>query len=892
MTKKAKRLASSFLCALMSFVLAFSLTACGGEETVDPVDPDTDTTDPSNPSNTDTDTTTSATYTYRYAVNSLPTNWNIHTYQSSDAEYILDYTEDLLYTFDYNDTLDGYEIVPSMATAMPTDVTQSYVGTTWSISSEETWRAVRVTLREDLYFDNGDHITAQDFVDSMELLLNPEASNYRADSVYGGQFSISGAEAYLKGGQYAYSYMVSEDYGSEEYFDPADVTTDADGYLLYEGQDLVINLDDGGNWGSNGLAAYYAYSYFSVDGYEEWAATADEDGYIKLTAEGLSIVQDAIAQLHGYADAAAYAAACETSGNYVGTDGDINYAYAEFEEMCYFGATWETTSFDTVGIKAVDDYTLDIILEKSLSGFYLYYNLASSLYLVHTETYESCMNSSQGAYSNSYGTSVSTYVGFGPYKLVTYTADSIALFERNEYWYGYSDSAYEGQYQTTNISIQQVSDAETRLQMFLSGQLDSYGLQSTDMADYASSDYVYYTDGTSTWFIALNPDYDGLLAAQEAATPSSSGKVVNKTVLTITSFRKALSYSVDRTAYELALDPTGSVAKALFNNMIISDPETGTAYRTTDEAKQVIVDFWGLTDEVGEGKTYATLDDAIAAITGYDLSLAQECFTEAYYEAVELGYIDPDTDWEVQIVIGQPGSGSSSYYNDGYEFLKATWTAAVEGTPFEGRLVFSQSQPLGSTNFASYLQNNQVDVLFGVGWTGSALDPYSLMEAYVSPNYQYDPGWDTTSTLMSVTMNGYFDDEGMFVYDESSSAMTLYSYVYYYGYYCLQGTSVPVYTYDGSSYTFAGYVNAGSSADATLRLKILAAVENAVLQQYDMIPVGTQSSASLKGMRIVYYTEEYVYGVGRGGIKYMTYTMSDEEWSAYVTSQGGTLNYK
>ena len=59
-----------------------------------------------------------------------------------------------------------------------------------------------------------------------------------------------------------------------------------------------------------------------------------------------------------------------------------------------------------------------------------------------------------------------------------------------------------------------------------------------------------------------------------------------------------------------------------------------------------------------------------------------------------------------------------------------------------------------------------------------------------------------------------------------------------------------------------------------------------------MIPVGLASSAALKGMRIKYYTEEYVYGMGRGGIQYYTYAMNDDEWSNYVKEQGGTLDYK
>lgn len=808
-------------------------------------------------------------YTYRLAAASLPTSWNSHTYQSNDATYVIEYTEDVFYTFDYNDTKDGYQIVPAMAAAMPVDVTSDYVGDEWSISSEETWRAVKVQLREDLYFDNGDHITAQDFVDSVELLLNPEAANYRADSLYGGSFSIVNAESYVKQGGYNYSPIVSADYLDEEYFDPAELVPAEGGVLQYEGKDIVLNADSGGNWGSYGLNDYYGSGYFDVAGWEDLAAAADKDGYIKLDADGLKIVQDAIAQLHGYGDVESYAADA----------GD--YAYMEWQEMCFFGYVFDAVDFSSVGIKAIDDYNLVFILEKSLSGFYLNYALDSSMFLVHVPTYKACMSNNQGVYTNSYGTSMDTYVGFGPYKLTSYVSDSIVTFEKNEYWYGYKDAA-EDTYMTTNISIQQVADENTRLNMFLNGELDSYGLQKADMEDYQSSPYTYYTEGDSTWFIALNPNLDAYKTLEASATPATAGNEVNKTILTLKSFRQALSFSVDRAAYELALDPTGGVAKSIYGNMIISDAENGIAYRTTDEAKKVITDFWGLTDEIGEGKEYETVDEAIASITGYDLAGAKELFNQAYDEAVAQGLISAEAaasgKFEIQIVIGQPGSGSSAYYNDGYVFLKKAWEEAVQGTKLEGKLVFTQSQPLGSTSFSSFLKNNTVDVLFGVGWTGSALDPYSLMEAYVSPNYQYDPAWDTTTTTLDIEIDG----------------QVLRSSVYYWGYYCLQGTSIPTYVVDenGNATEEKVYVNGGVDADPALRLAILAAVEGAVLEQYDMIPVGTSSTASLRGMRINYYTEEYIYGVGRGGIKYYTYTMDDYEWAKFVKKSGGTLNYQ
>ena len=44
-------------------------------------------------------------------------------------------------------------------------------------------------------------------------------------------------------------------------------------------------------------------------------------------------------------------------------------------------------------------------------------------------------------------------------------------------------------------------------------------------------------------------------------------------------------------------------------------------------------------------------------------------------------------------------------------------------------------------------------------------------------------------------------------------------------------------------------------------------------------------------MKIQYATDEYYYGVERGGVQYMTYDYSDAEWDAFVSEQGGKLNY-
>ena len=797
------------------------------------------------------------TYTYRSATNSLPTSWNIHTYQSNTATLVLDYTTDALYSFDYNLTLDGYRIVPSMANGYPVDVTSQFIGQ-FGIEEDAVNRVYKITIKNNLKFDNGDPITAATFVESMQLLLNPEAANYRADSYFKGNLTIHGAKAYALQG----SLIVESAREKYDLWDDAKV--DSTVYF-----DLMSDNTGFAQFGvSSGYSSYKDAEY-------GWAGL--------LKAYGAIPSKDYAKDLQGktWAQIEADPALLEVWNTIIGW-----WQSKPNEELDFFGYDAEMPAYawEDVGFFAdeTDAYTFYVVNDNELSGFYLLYSLATDFFLVHPETYKACDEVVDGVYTNTYGTSVDTYVGFGPYKLSGFVADNSLAFAKNPHWHGYSDPANANYYQTTNISILQVADNQTRLNMFLAGDLDAYSLDAADMEDYQSSPYTYYQDGDSTWFVALNPDKDGLTAAQEEATPLlGEGTEVNKTIITIKEFRQALSFSIDRAAYALALDPLGGTAKALYGNMIISDPNTGTAYRTTEEAKDAILEFWGLTDLVGV--VYETKDEAIDSITGYDLAGAKRLFDIAYEKAVEQGLITSEN-FEVQIMIGQPGSGQSAYYNNGYNLLKQVWTDAVTGTALEGKLTFKQSQPLGSTNFSQFLKDNDVDVLFGVGWTGSALDPYGLMEAYVSPDYQYDPGWDTSSTMLQVTLT-----------DNDGKELTLEASVYAWGAEALAGIEIQANVVINGVVT-SDYVmiSAGTTCNADIRLKILAAVEGAVLNQYDMIPINLDASASMKGMKIKYGTEEYVFGVGRGGIKYMSYYYSDSEWAAFVAANAvnGQLNYK
>ena len=773
-----------------------------------------------------------ATYTYNTALSEFPTNWNYHTYQTATDAEILDYISDGFYVFDYNETMDGYAMVPGMAVGEPEDVTADYIGQ-YGLEEGAEERAWKITLRDDLKWEDGTPITANDFVESVKRLLAPEAQNYRADTMYAGSIVIHNAEAYMKQGQ-----TVQQDNSLTGAYAMADLVKAEDGtYTTPDGGKVYVAIAYPIDWcGGNSLKDYvdaYGDAYFGMDTWEELAALADENGLTPLTDDSLALLTPVTTSNPAWGE----------------TEADLpNYLV--------YDQTFGAVDFAEVGWFALSDTELVFVMDSALSGFYLKYNLPAPL--VKCDLYDECATVTDGVYTNTYGTSVETTMSYGPFKLTSFQADKQYILEKNENYYGLTEDTY----QVTKWVIDCVPEISTRHELFLQGKLDSFGLDKDYMDEYQLSDYTYYATGDSTFAMCFNPD----LAALEE-TQAALGANFNKTIITVPEFRMAMSYALDRNAFCLATSPMNAPGFGLYSGLIVSDPEAGTAYRTTDVAKDVLAKFWGVSEEYGEGKLYADIDEAVDSITGYNLTMAQEKFNEAYDIAIAEGLMDEDD--VVEIKIGTPNN-TSTFYNNGYEFLVNNYTEAVKGTKLEGKLTFSRDDTLGNA-FSDALKNNQVDMLFGVGWTGSALDPYGLMEAYVKPDYQYDDSTDFTAIDCTITIDGV---------DYTASVWDWYQ--------VMNGQPTVITAADGTEMEYSCGV---ADENPTVRLEILGALEGAVLLNYNFIPIMDDASAQMRGQQIEFKTEDYIFGMGFGGLKYYTFNYTDAEWDAYVASNGGTLDY-
>lgn len=782
-------------------------------------------------------------YTYNTYTAQMPAVWtDVNTSDAADME-IIGYINSSFYEYDYEYDANG-EIVPggfeveySAATKLE-DVTTRYAGQ-YGIPADATeGLAFAITLRDDLRWDDGTPIHAEDFVYTMSQQLSPNYLFQQASNYYSGNYIIHNAQNYVYQGQSDYF----DNYGLLGYtFE--DLALSGDTYKL-GGQDCYIALKSSLAWaGGNTLDAYvkqFGATYFDVDAYEKLAALADEKGNVKPTQEAIDLLTQVITAVEAWGETQAEV---------------VNYMYAhytypemDFSEVGYFVGENENEL-----VIALDGplYPLDENGDLAYGAAYYF----ESFPLVKRDLWEKLEDRSATPWTNAYGTSkVENIASWGPYKLTEYQSGVTYTLERNEEWYGYGLDQYALQYQTDRIVTRYVAEWNTAWQSFQLGQFDGVSLDATIISDYRNSERAYFTPSTATACLYLN-------SIEETY---EKGKNI---MLKYDAFREALSLSIDREEFCATCSPSSMAALGYLNDMYYYDVENGGVYRDTDQAKTAILKAYGAVENedgswtVGS-VTYDDIDEAEAAITGYNVTLAREKMTEAYEAAKAAGdYTDGDS-----IVLTYGITEQSASVERQRTFYQNAFNAATEGTPLEGKITVEYFM-MSDATWDQQFMNGEYDIA-SAGWQNAPFDPFYLLGAtQVWDENRFQQGWDPDTVTLTLDVKG---GEGQESYEDLTMTLTEWDA-------CLQGLS------DGR-YNFKNY-------PIETKLEILAAEETAILQTYWGIPLRSVYDASLMGYKVEYISYEYNTFMGYGGVRYMSYNFDDTEWAAFVEEKGGTLNY-
>ncbi len=838
-------------------VLALSLFAgCGPAKPVDPTDGSTSDSKPS------VEQVSLKQAQYNTTTQVMPSNWNEFTYADNNDTQIMNYIGSAFFEYDYkfeNDqkynedgSVNKDAVVPgayttnySAATKLE-DVTAS-VDAKWGYTDEqkaEGGYAWKITLRDDLKWDDGTAITAADFEYSMQQLLDPAFMNFRANTYYD-TLMIKNSKAYfLQNQEGTYETVASLGYESNQ-------------AAIDDGKTLYVNLWN--MWGAQG--------YLDADGNEapEWATIDDEVVY--SSADGSDSISGKLLW-EGYAD-------------YTEVGVGAGYDAAIYVENTVRDVKWED-----VGIYAVEgENAIVLCLDKaysflkedgSLSVWAPYY--FSSLPVVHKEKYEaSKIAPADGAtlWTSNYNSSLETTASWGPYKLAEFEAGSHYKLVKNDNWYGWNLEQYKNQYNITAINCRKVEEFSTRWMGFLNGDYDDATLQTENVADYLDSKYVYFTStSTGTFGMQL---YSNLATLKESEN--------NNGILAIQEFRHAFNLALNRSDIVEKIWPGSAVPCFGLINVayyydIENSPELedGGQYRNATIAKEGILRAYGFTQDAdgkwsGGDLSGLSTEDAYDALTGYNPTLAKQKMQEAIdiltANPEEYGY---DATKDITLVYGSSADTDKQRFRADY--LQDVLNELTKGTSLEGKIKVVFDASAGNA-WAEAFRSGATQIGFGYGFSGNAFNPFDIIGAFVNPDddLNYHMYWDTSAIDMTLTMPaGDYEGAG------ETITMSVQNW-----YYCLNGraeTEKQAKTYNWGE----GF------APVEARLMILSALEEITIKESRSVMLIADGGGSFLGAKFSYFSEDEHTFMGFGGMRYMEVNYTDAEWADYVAQNNNDLS--
>ena len=797
---------------------------------------------------------------YNTTTQTMPSNWNEFTYADNNDTQIMSYIGSSFFEYDYkfeNDkkynedgSINKDAIVPgayttnySAATKLE-DVT-STVDAKWGYTDAqkaEGGYAWKITLRDDLKWDDGTAITAADFEWSMKQLLDPAFMNFRANTYYDTLMIKNSKVYFFQNQEGTYETIGSQGYASVQ-------------AALDAGETLYVNIWN--MWGTQG--------YLDAEGNEcpEYVLLTDETVY--SNADG--------------SDSASGKFLYDNYGAYLepGTG---------YDACIYVVNTVRDVAWENVGIYAVEgENAIVLCLDKaysflkddgSLSVWAPYY--FSSLPVVHQAKYEaSKIAPADGAtlWTSNYNSSLATTASWGPYKLVEFEAGSHYKLAKNEHWYGWNLEQYKNQYNITSIYCRKVEEPTTRWMGFLNGSYDDASLGTENVGEYLDSKYVYFTStSTGTFGMQL---YSNLSVLKESEN--------NNGILAIQEFRHAFNLALNRSDVVEKIWPGSAVPCFGLINVayyydIENSPELsdGGQYRNTIIAKEGILRAYGFTQDAdgkwsGGDLSGLTTEEAYESLTGYNPTLAkqkmQEAIDELLANADKYGY---DSSKNITLVYGSSADNDEQRFRADY--LQDVLDELTKGTALEDKIDVKFDASAGA-KWADAFRSGATQIGFGYGFSGNAFNPFDIIGAFVNPDdsLNYHMYWDTSSIPMTLTMPA-----GDYAGAGETITMSIQNW-----YYCLNGLAES----EGQAKTY----NWGEGfAPVEARLMILSALEEVTIKESRSVMLIADGGGSFLGAKFSYFSEDEHTFMGFGGLRYMEVNYTDAEWTEFVKANNNDLS--
>lgn len=371
--------------------------------------------------------------------------------------------------------------------------------------------------------------------------------------------------------------------------------------------------------------------------------------------------------------------------------------------------TDNTIAWEEVGIKKVDDYTIQIVTTSpdfTEANVCAHFNTRATS-LVYEPYYEAGMNEDRT--TTTYGSKAEEYMSCGPYMLDTWTFNSIQIYKKNpNYWQGEL-------FHYDTVEVRVIEEMNARVELWENGQLDEMSPDANTIETYIDDPRLVEYPSNTVYHIDLN-----------AFNP-------NNPVCGSNNYRKAMFHAMNREVIAEKLFGYNEGAGWYVNGLAGILSESALTYRESEAGKAV-------TDEVNAFGAY-----------GFNPELAREYLAKAYEECG----LDPD--YVLNLVIAfDPGDSTG-----------ASWKATAEYLQQELPKIFDNKVTLEIVNYSGisttkYKQGNDTWDLSPNDWSNgsSSSQPHKCFAYFISgysshPNNLLDSDFDAQYNVCENSTGDY-----------------------------------------------------------------------------------------------------------------------------------------
>ena len=416
----------------------------------------------------------------------------------------------------------------------------------------------------------------------------------------------------------------------------------------------------------------------------------------------------------------------------------------------------EITDFSEVGVKAVDDYTLEYTLEApcryfvTMLGYNPFAPMSREYYTSQGGQFGQDYDPSAETYT--YGTSPNNIAYVGPYVVTNFTSENTIVFQANEsYW-----NADNINIHTINWIFNDGTDVTKAYTDCKNGIVSGVGLNTTTVElakeDKLFGDYAYVSSTDATSYMAFLNIYREAYAnvndeSTVVSTKTDEQKDATAVAMLSQNFRLALCTSVDRAAYNAQ-----RVGEELKMNNLRNSYTPGNFVTLTED---VTVDINGEATTFPAGTNYGAIMQAQMTADGYPMKVydpaaddgagssdtfdgwynpeaAKAYMDAAVAELAELGYeVTPEN----PIVVDYPYASNSEIYVNTAMALKKSVEDALGGL-VEINLIscvdYNEWYYAGYYTDFGYEANYEIYDLSG--WGPDYGDPSSYLDTFL-PDY-------------------------------------------------------------------------------------------------------------------------------------------------------------